>query len=59
MYENLVYRLRKAAGPALDFPDTLYDEAADAIEELNKRLSCVMTERDVAMKNLCERRKYE
>lgn len=34
IYENLVNRLRKAAGPAIDFPDTLYDEAADAIEEL-------------------------
>lgn len=36
MYEKLVKRLRKAAGPAIDFPDTLYDEAADAIEELSK-----------------------
>ena len=38
IYENLVNRLRKAAGPAIDFPDTLYDEAADAIEELSKRV---------------------
>ena len=36
IYKNLVNRLRKAAGPAIDFPDTLYDEAADAIEELLK-----------------------
>lgn len=36
MYENLVNRLRKEEGPAIDFPDTLYDEAADAIEELSK-----------------------
>lgn len=36
MYDKLVNRLRKAAGPAVDFPDTLYDEAADAIEELSK-----------------------
>lgn len=35
MYEKLVNRLRKAAGPAIDFPDTLYDEAADAIENLS------------------------
>lgn len=34
MYEKLVNRLRKASGPAIDFPDTLYDEAADAIEKL-------------------------
>ena len=36
IYENLVNRLREAAGPAIDFPDTLYDEAAYAIEELSK-----------------------
>lgn len=41
MYEKLVNRLRKAAGPAIDFPDTLYDEAADAIEELSKRVPSV------------------
>lgn len=39
MYDKLVNRLRKAAGPAIDFPDTLYDEAADAIEELDNLLN--------------------
>lgn len=38
IYENLVNRLRKAAGPAIDFPDTLYDEAAYAIDELRRDL---------------------
>lgn len=42
MYEKLVNRLRKASGPAIDFPDTLYDEAADSIEELNKRIDFLM-----------------
>ena len=42
MYENMVTRLRKAAGPAIDFPDTLYDEAADVIEKLNKRIDFLM-----------------
>lgn len=38
IYENLANRLRKAAGPAIDFPDTLYDEAADAIDALFSEL---------------------
>ena len=32
IYENVVTRLRKAAGPAIDFPDTLYDEADFGVE---------------------------
>lgn len=38
MYDELVKRLREAAGPAIDYPDTLYDDAADAIEELSRRV---------------------
>ncbi len=51
MYEKLVERLRKAAGPAIDFPDTLYDEAADAIDELDKLLDGVSADND----SLCEK----
>ena len=36
IYESLVNQLRKAAEPAIDFPDTLYDEAADAIYKLRR-----------------------
>ena len=50
MYEKLVNRLRKAAGPAIDFPDTLYDEAADAIDELDTLLDGVRADNDA----LCE-----
>ena len=44
MYENLVGRLRRKAGVE-DFPDSIWDEAADAIEELSKPRWIPVTER--------------
>ena len=49
MYEKLVNRLRKAAGPAIDFPDTLYDEAADIIEELDREYESIAASLTEAM----------
>ena len=41
MYEKMVERLRKAAGHAIDYPDTLYDDAADAFEELSREYESI------------------
>lgn len=48
MYEKLVKRLREAAGPAIDYPDTLYDDAADAIEERNRKIESLEAEREIS-----------
>ena len=55
MYDELVKRLRAAKAVVFKTEDmTLLGEAADAIEELSKRLNSVTAERDAAMKRLCE-----
>lgn len=57
IYGNLVNRLRKAAGPAIDFPDTLYDEAADAIDALSSELRLCRNELCIRCGNYTNRHK--
>ena len=58
MYEELVKRLREEAEPCekSGCVQTANEmrQAADAIEELSKRINGVTAERDAAMKRLCE-----
>lgn len=65
MYDELIKRLRASCESCKlwdGYKCCLKDEcsaqkslqAADAIEELSKRLNCVTEERDAAMKRLCE-----
>lgn len=61
MYEALIEWLRTHAKSYEEMfgegeSSIMMRQAADAIDELSKRLNCVTAERDVAMKNLCERR---